>query len=263
MWQVILAISLGLLLVYVLTRKSEGLAPTFPSGYMSAPGVKYPADFGIYNYLQKPIRIDITSEGQRKTLIKSLPANTREGVDKEDVIRYFTPGATIDVFLLSGSGADHYSSIVVDTKMLERIKNLHIGMITTRFIGKTTDTLRMLTTANNANQGIAFLKIHNVTDLPLRLSLGIETLTSEGPLEIAPHSTIKYLGYRHQGVTLGTYFKDPDGLYPVYQYLIPNSDLYYGLSSDLKQPLQGCFQLEFNDECDPNQTLWPFEMGQM
>jgi hypothetical protein len=251
----------GLFLGYLfMKKKTEGLTPTFPSGY-----IKYPADFGIYNYLKKAIKVTITNtnlatdvkEGKSHTLVENLAPNTRVGVDKEDVIKYLVPESVIDIYI----DGDHYSSILVDTGLLERIKNLHVGMVTTRFIGKTTDTLRLTTTSGNSIQGNAWLKIHNITDRPLRLQLGLETLTSEPDVEVPPHGTVKYLGYRHQGVTLGTYFKDPDGLYPVFQYLIPNSDLYYGLTSDLKQEMQGCFQLEFNDDCDRNQSLWPFELG--
>jgi hypothetical protein len=253
-WLIVLVLVAGI--VYYLATKKEGLAPTFPSGF-----IKYPADFGIYNYLGDKVTVKITTPDHRKKILGEVPSNTRVGVDKEDVIAYLVPDAMVDIYV--GDANVHYSSILVNTAMLERIKNLHVGMITSRFIGKTTDTLRMATVADNALQGNAWLKIHNLTDMPLRLHPGLEPLTAEHDIDIPPHSEIKYLGYRHQGVTLGTYFKDPSGLYPIYQHLTPNGDLYYGVVSDLKQPLEGCFQLEYNDDCDPNQTLWPFEMGQM
>jgi hypothetical protein len=126
-------------------------------------------------------------------------------------------------------------------------------MITTRFIG-TTDILRFSSTAGNAINGPAYLLIHNLTDLPLRLN---------DDIVVAPHDTFRYLGYRHAGVTLGTIFKDQDRIYPDYQLLEPYSDLYYGVNSDIRQPLNGSFQLEFNDNNDSDQTLWPMQMGQM
>lgn len=254
MYFLYLALAVAIVAGFVLLKR-EKLEPTFPTGYIP----RYPADFGIFNYLERPITVVISSNGENKVLSKDQPSHSRIPVYKEDVIKYFTPDSVINIFL----GDKHYSSLILDTKRLERIKNLHVGMITSRYIGSTTDTLRMLTTANNAMQGNAWLKIHNISDVPLRLRAGLEPLTSEPDIVIEPHSTHRYLGYRDQGVTLGTYFVDLDGLYPNFQYLIPNSDLYYGLSSDLTQPTQGCFQLEFNDDCEYGQTLWPFEMGQM
>lgn len=243
MWTLVISLvmaGLFLVAIYYITRRQTPPV-MIREEYIS------PADFGIYNYLNVPVTVKVGAT----TLVAALGPNERYGLPKEQVIKYLTPTSIIEITLVTGR---KYAEIVIDTERHERIKNLHIGMITSRFIGKTTDSLRMSTIAGNAVGGNAWLKIHNLTDIPLELN---------DDVVVAPHSEVKYLGYRNQGVTLGTYFKDPNGMYPEYQYLIPQSDLYYGVVSDLKQPVQGPFQTEFSDDCDSAQTLWPFEMGQM
>lgn len=189
------------------------------------------------------------------SLVKSVKPLKTEGVSKENVIKHLTPGTLLRFYVIDPKGVKrHYTDYVVNTRDNERIKNLHVGMVTTRFMANTTDSLHMTTTAANAGQGSAWLVIHNTTNLPLSLN--------NGEIKVDPHSTFRYLGYLNQGVTLGTYFKDDTALYPDYQLLKPFTDLYYGIVSDLQQPLEGCLQYEeFNDQCNYGDTLWPFVEG--
>jgi hypothetical protein len=217
-----------------------------------------PSDFKVYNYLPNhSIKVSVLDPDTNETtsLVDNIKPLQTGGIAKSLVEKHLKPGNVLRVYIVDTLGcSSHFTDHVVDTSCYDRIKNLHIGMVTTRFIGKTTDGLRMSTLADNAIQGHAWLMIHNLTELPLRLN---------DDIFVEPHSTFRYLGYLHQGVTLGTIFKDQDGVYPDFQYLNPHSDLYYGVVSDLRQPLYGPFQLEFSDECDTDQTLWPFELGQM
>ena len=211
-------------------------------------------DFIMYNYLASDIQVSVRSNLRSRPHVLARVSGKNKGrIRKAIADKHITCDALLDIHLLD----PHTHQIVAKyaTHIInEPIHLLHIGMVTTRFIGSSTDSLRVSTTSGNAIQGNAWLKIHNLTEVPIRLN---------DDIEIAPHSVFRYLGYVHQGVTLGTIFKDQDGLYPDFQYLHPDSDLYYGVISDIKQPTYGCFQLEFHDVCDQNQTLWPFELGQM
>ena len=138
----------------------------------------------------------------------------------------------------------------------KRIKALHVGMITTRTIGGSSDVLHQAHTSGNAVGGASKIKIHNLSEMSLCLNVGTDEET-----HIPSHGIKIYKGYLNQGVPLGTILTDADGLYPPFQYLEPHSDVYFGVVSDIQQPLSGCFQHEYNDRCDFGQTLWPFEEG--
>lgn len=226
--------------------------------------VKEPTNFQMFNYFPKtPVKVEVVHSAETtlsrsdlaKPLIASIAPLKTEGLTHAQVVKHLTPGTVLKFSIVKPDGtSQHYSDYVVNTRNNERIKNLHIGMITTRYIGHSTDALRMSTTAGNAIGGNAWVIIHNTTAIPLILN--------DGDIKVEPHSTLRYLGYLNQGVTLGTYFKDATGLYPDFQYLQPQSDLYYGIISDLQQPLNGCLQFEeFNDQCEYGNTLWPLAEG--
>lgn len=264
MWALVAAIIGSILLAIILLFSiifgtNNHTSTTFSSSSLPSKGVdisyKPPTDFLVYNYFPRH-SINVTSINSQTGLVRVLasdvPPLKTKGIIKEDVINYIVPGSILRVHIVSPEGETaHFSDLVVDHDGSERIKNLHIGMVTTRFLGST-DSLRMATTAGNANQGSIWLKIHNLSLLPLRLN---------DDINVEPQSRERYQGYLNQGVTLGMIFKDQDRLYPDFQYLQPHSDLYYGIVSDLKQPLYGPWQQDFEDECDMDQTLWPFQLG--
>jgi hypothetical protein len=219
--------------------------------------------FLIYNYFPThSVIIDVLSPNQegsddqytKTRLISGLKPNESVGISKQQVIEHFKGGNILRISVITPTGEHKlYTDYLIDTEKEERVKSLHIGMITTRYIGST-DTLRMSTVNGNAVLGNATVKIHNLSYIPIQLN---------DDIDIIPHSSDRYLGYLHQGVTLGTIFSDPSGLYPDYQYLKPYTDIYYGVVSDLRQPLDGCWQLEFNDDCEYGQSMWPFQDGTM
>jgi hypothetical protein len=232
--------------------------------------LKAPSNFLMFNYFprhkiqveaitQKQIAVETDGSPvfveETNSLVGSIDPLKTEGLTKDKVNKYLAPGTLLRFYVVDPRGRkEHYSDYVVNTRENERIKNLHIGMITTRFMANTTDSLHTTSTAGNAGSGSAWLVIHNTTNIPLILN--------DGEIKVEPHSTFRYLGYLNQGVTLGTYFKDTSGLYPDYQILQPYTDLYYGIVSDLQQPLNGCLQYEeFNDQCNYGDTLWPFVDG--
>lgn len=217
-------------------------------------------DFKIYNYLKRPISLDILEGNSAGEIVSQTPVMSIHKIDTQksggmsqtDVIKYLKPGNMLKFWVwTTPKDKIHYTDYIIDTYSNERIKALHVGMITTRFLGST-DTFRLTVTNANAGQGQPWLKIHNLTYLPLNLNHHIA---------IEPHQVNRYQGYLHMGVPLGTYLKDDQSLYPDYQYLKPYSDIFYGVVSDIQQPLDGCWQLEYSDRCDFGQSLWPLEDG--
>lgn len=131
---------------------------------------------------------------------------------------------------------------------------LMIGMRSLRYIGHAYDKSRAITTtASNAVRGQPWVTIHNPSYRTLSLN--------EGRIKVAPHSQTIFKGYTHTGVPLGQIFSDDDGIYGMYVYTKPYSDIYFGIVSDISQTDEGCWQLEFHDQCDFGQTLWPMEEG--
>jgi hypothetical protein len=218
--------------------------------------IQPPSNFLIFNYFPNHhIKIDAIQNGNKYVLADKIKPQGTSGLTIDQVAKYLTTGTMLKIYLIDSKGnSQHYADYFINTERNERIKNLHVGMVTSRFIYNSSDGLHMATTHANAGQGNAWLVIHNVTAVPLSLN--------DGEITVPPNSTYRYLGYLNQGVTLGTFFKDDDGIYPEYQYLRPHSDLYYGITSDIRQPLLGCMQYgEFSDECDYGDTLWPFQEG--
>lgn len=228
------------------------------------------SDFLVFNYLPNhAITVDVLEQAPQNknlqgdvkethaaplALVKSVGPAKASGVSKEKADKYLKPGNILRFNIVKDGSSVHYSDYVVNTQKGERIKNLHVGMTTTRFITDTMDSLHLTTSAANSLGGSAWLIIHNTTNIPLELN--------KGEIKVDPHSTFRYLGYLNQGVTLGTYFKDDSGVYPDFQYLQPHTDLYYGIVSDLQQPLFGCAQVSlYNDKCDYGDTIWPFQDG--
>jgi len=196
--------------------------------------------------------------GEVLDFIKDVPPLGNSSVPKGVVERQLVPGADLLIYIFeSGQHANAeqtlFSSMKINTEADKRVKCLRVGMITTRFIGAT-DTLRETVTPANALGGSAVLKIHNLTYVPLSFN--------EGKVTVKPHDTLWYKGYVNMGVPLGSWFRNDNQIFPTFQYLQPQSDLYYGVVSDLQQPLQGPWQYnEFSDEIDAGQTLWPMQDG--
>ena len=269
----ILLALVGIALVIVATIGPPRTKPVH-SPKKKEPFVYSPTNFLIYNYFPKhAIRVDVITGTKPtdsigghtasevnvggsapKTIIEHIAPMKSKGLTRAEVLKYMKGGNILRFYVLKDGTAHHFSDYLIDTGAMERIKALHVGMITSRFILTSTDSLRMSTTAGNAVGGNAWLKIHNLTEIPLQLN---------DDVLVPPHSVERFLGYLNQGVTLGYIFKDPSGLYPDYQYLEPFSDVYYGVVSDIRQPISGCAQLEYTDDCEYGQTLWPFETGVM
>lgn len=209
------------------------------------------SDFYIYNYLNKPVSIDIISEGLPIPFIESIAPNTRRGLKMSTVVKYFRTGAYFKIHVLGvGDGRLHYSDYSLDLPENSTIRALHIGMITSRWVGATQDST--FKPGVNAIQGRPWIKIHNKTAINLHINNNID---------ISPRGTLRYSGRDHFGVRIGTIFTDQDGIFPPWKFDIPATDVYWGVVSDLQQPLFGGWQIdsEFDDEADEPQ--WLLENG--
>jgi hypothetical protein len=143
------------------------------------------------------------------------------------------------------------SSISNDSLRSERMKNLHIGMVTSRYIGATSDD--QLVVSQAAVSGRPWVLLHNVSNIPLSLN--------NKRIQIAARGIVRYQGQYHMGVALGTYFNDDNGFYDSFQYLYPATDIYFGVVSDLSQPSFGGWQWEYDD--NPTNPMWMMEEGFM
>jgi hypothetical protein len=263
---VLLFLVLGVVMYIVSFQKSESY--TFKSHIEEY--TPPTTDFKIYNYLQNSsIQVEVLSiinpvtktTGTPIILQKEIRPKGHGGLSSKQVIDYLKPDNVLRIYTFPPGKEDekiHYSDYVVATKEDERIKALHVGMITTRFIGEGY-YLRDVTHAGNATNGMTWVVLHNLTSLPISLN--------GGKIKIAPHGTTRYLGTnRHDGVPLGTWFVNDDGLYPTYQYLQPYTDIYYGLTSDQQSAIASwIWEPEFSDGVgygkDSSQTMWPFQEG--
>lgn len=223
-------------------------------------------DFIIYNYLPKhSIKIDVFNKINNVTsvLCPEVKPLSQSGISKSKADKYFTSDHILKIYILSNKNvAIPYADYIIDTPEKTRIKCLRVGMITTRFIGST-DSFRAVATAANATGGQPWINVYNFTKIPLNIN----------SLIIPPNGILRHSGYLHRGIPLGTLFTDNTeietplnpkniGLFPEYEYTRPYNSLFYGVTSDLEQPLNGDFQLEFSDKVDYAQTLWPLVDGQ-
>jgi hypothetical protein len=263
------AIFLFVVLAVIVVASVLFLIRTDPKkeSFTAPPRVEPRTDFKIYNYLPtRSIRVDVLpskdkalmTTGEARTLVNEVRSMSTGGLSHYQVVNYLSPDNIIRIYIFPPGKPDeakHYTDILLTTKENERIKALHVGMITTRFIGEGY-LFRDVTHFANAANGLPFVKIHNMTEQPISLN--------QGRIKVSPHNVVIYSnhGDRHDGVPLGAWFRDDDDIYPVFQYLQPQSDIYYVGASDLQQPLQGSWQPEFDFVNDPNSTMWPLQLGQ-
>jgi len=179
------------------------------------------------------------------------------GLKMRTVERYLQGGSKFRVYTFDesqpGKGEELYSEYQLEAPGGTTIKNLHVGMITSRWVGADGD-YNIGSPGLNAVQGLPWIKIHNMTDRPLALNENIN---------ISPGGTLRYTGRDHFGVRLGTVFKDPDGIFPEFIFTVPATDVYYGVVSDIQQPLFGGFQLTAEFDDNPDEPQWLLEGGFM
>lgn len=204
-------------------------------------------DFYVYNYLNKPVQVDIVETHSRidRKFIQNISPHSRRGIKSSDVVKYLRSGTTLRVFVLDDGKRILFSNYTLDLPGNETIRALHIGMITSKWVGATPDSTFI---PPNAIQGRPWIKIHNMTAMDLRINNNIS---------ISPYGLFRYTGRDHFGVRLGTIFTDQKGIFPSWTFKIPATDVYWGVVSDLQMPLFAGWQIdsEFTDESDEPQWL--------
>ncbi len=195
-------------------------------------------DFHIHNYLKVPIHIKVELPNKELlTLIDKIQPSSKRGVKISTVLKYLRKDTIIKVYVHQ-EGNGKYGIIPLSNHSLDvpedgTIKRLHIGMVTSRWIGSDHD--QRYIPGLNAVQGRPWIKIHNLTD---------KILTLNENIRISPGGTLRYAGRDHFGVRIGTIFSDSDGIFPDFNFKIPATDVYYGVTSDIQQSLFGGYQLE-------------------
>lgn len=238
--------------------------------------------FRIFNHLKKPLYFEIhnkfdqplvslktVDDPETLKIDPSLATTTTPSIkliSSEKILRHLIPENYVNIHILEGKGSlrkiRSYSNLQID-EVISKHKQLHIGMVTSRFIGST-DSFRMSITSENSGSGQPWIDIYNLSNIPLSLN--------GGDILIEPQSSVRFQGPLNMrtGVPLGTYLKDDLNLYDVYQYLRPYNNIYFGLSSAFEQPMElignkfyhaGCQQHEFSELCVEGATLWPLEEG--
>jgi len=259
-----IGVGVGLLIVLVVaivawvvirTQRGSSKSSSEETKLSTDPATPIGSDFYIYNYLNKPVRIDLVSPKSKIPVpfIEAIPARQRRGLKMSTVIKHFRDGASFRIYILNVPGESqpvHFSDYSLDLPQGATIRALHVGMVTSRWVGATQDY--KFIPALNAVQGRPWIKIHNRTALNLHINEGID---------ISPYGILRYSGRDHFGVRIGTIFTDQQGIFPPWKFTTPATDVYWGVVSDLQQPLFGGWQIdsEFDDEADNPQ--WLLENG--
>lgn len=219
-------------------------------------GTDTQSKFTFSNHLEKPIRLKISHVSVPKIKeIKSVLAKGIHAVNLKSIAKYIKNGTQIDVYTYDNTkpGDVFYGSYQLNLPEGTTLKNLNIGMMTSRWVGADGD-YTIGAPGMAAVQGMPWIKIHNFSGRYLALNNNIN---------ISPGGFLRYTGRDHFGVRLGTVFKDQDGIYPDFVLSRPATDVYYGVSSDIQQPLYGGFQLTHHFEDDPREPQNLLNEGMM
>jgi len=219
-------------------------------------GFEMGKEFYIYNYLNKSIRVEVSVQKKNGKYVEPFTLATihpkkRKGFLMKDIEKYLIRGSRFRVYvydqLRPGLGEKLFSTYEMEVPEGKTIKVLHVGMITSKWVGSDSD-YTIGQPGLNAVQGLPWIKMHNMTDMPIALNNNIN---------ISANGTLRYSGRDAFGVRLGTIFKDQDGIFQDFIFTVPATDVYYGVTSDIQQPLFGGFQLSplFDDDPDEPQYL--------
>jgi hypothetical protein len=220
--------------------------------------------FEISNYLLVPVSINFRlCKASEETPLTKIGPNAGKHFDLTSKIQsIFGEGSYLYIYIHPDPKNDDYKILYTSQYICcSGMKNLRIGMITTRVIDN--DSLRQ-EIRPLAQGGRSSVKIHNKTSLPLYLNNNIQ---------ISPGRCLRYGGRYRYGVALGTIFRDESmaciegvypsevKIYPTYQYLQPVTDIYYGIVSQYLQPINGNEQVYYNDNPSYGNAVFELQRG--
>lgn len=215
--------------------------------FQSVMGEKKP-DFAVFNYLLKSVRLKFSNG---KELV--VPARSHKTLGLEWFKKHFKSGSKISIWYFDpkkpGLGETHFGDYQTSTPD-HVIKGFHIGQITSRSVGASTDLT--IGRPANATDGMPYIKIENMTPNFLVLNESIN---------IGPGGFLRFTGRDHYGVRLGTVLRDANGVFPDYIIKERLDFIYYGVVSDIPQPLYGGWQLSEDLDLDPKLTKFPLQQG--
>ena len=218
-------------------------------------------DVPITNHLIQPISVYLIEPGSAPTTttaprhLMTIDPSSVAFLDRKVADMTFIRGNMIRVYTRDESGSERLFSTYSFKNIPEgeSINKLHIGMITSRWVGANSD-FNIGKPGLNAVQGLPYIKIHNRTDY---------TITLNGAIRISPGGTLLFTGRDHFGVRLGTVFDDDNQIFPQFIFTVPATDVYYGIVSDIEQPLFGGFQIDEKFDEEPYEPQYLLEMGWM
>jgi hypothetical protein len=212
----ILAILLLLLIVFgfLMTNKS----PETPR--INYPEAEISHDHHLYNHsVGHEMMIDPLTDKKsiQPTSVSGIPRSIKAGTEIKVYIR--------KLGMPNEEKADWIPYTTLD--VMKDINDLHIGMVTMKYDMGAQPNQHAQT---GLVQGMTFVRIHNLTDQVLCLNYNIT---------VNPHEHIYYRGENAQGVGLGLLLKDNNHFYPDVMLEMPATDIYYGVSSEIEQPMHG------------------------
>lgn len=196
-------------------------------------------DFYIYNYYLKPIIVEVSlntmpPNNHNNTItkyIKYIPSKGKYGLRQSDVEKYFIRGTIIKVFLAGVPPETKINYIAkgqINIPDDTAIKALHLGMnVGDEDIAIISDPVK----SPLGGTSLPRLRIINTTPRTIRLTTGSD-ITDD--IIIPGGKSFMYFGrWGNEGLPLGTIFKDRDGILDDYRVMLPITDLYIGLISDI------------------------------
>ena len=111
---------------------------------------------------QTPVEIKME---EPVTIIENIKPMESEGLTKDQVEKYLVNGAVIKILLADTD--EHFADYFLNLPSCKTIKQLRVGMVTSRYIGNASNKSNLTVTAANANRGQAFITIHNLTSVKM------------------------------------------------------------------------------------------------
>lgn len=213
---------------------------------------KRQTNWTIYNHLLKPIALECSADGKTIGFELKIPGRSSKTYSQSIFEKHFADGNTVRGYIYDdtkpGLGRELHVEFTLDTPGAV-IKTLNIGMITSRWVAGATGYEFK---PPNAVDGMPYIKIKNQTN---------NFLTLNGSINISPNGMLRFTGRDHYGVRLGTIFRDTNGVYPDYVLTERCTHVYYGITSDLLQPLHGEMQIFEDFDESPPLTRFPMQHG--
>lgn len=205
--------------------------------------------FVVHNHLLKPIKLEFVGEKGVVTLLEILASGKSDIISHKNIKRYFNKGYVLSIKIICDGNIIPFSSVLIN----EKVTNLHVGMVTSKWVGAESD-YNTSSPGLNAVQGLPWVRIHNLTDTLISLNENIS---------IPPDNILFYKGEDHFGVRLGTVFRNYDGIFPNFIFSVPATDIYYGVTTDTNQDEFMGFQFNKKFKNSPIEPHYLLEEGWM